>query len=92
MIPWSPPDLLAEHPTGIAVLTPRQAQVLTGLCMGWSNKEIAKAHYLGVETVASYTTRLFRAMQARDRCHAVALATQLTIVIEDRTKKWSPDA
>lgn len=84
MTPWTPPNLLDAHPTTVAVLTPRQAQILEGMCRGLTNQQIGNELYLGVESVKTYARRLFRALQARDRCHAVALASQLTIVIKER--------
>lgn len=81
MTPWSPPRLL-DRPT-VVVLTHRQAQILSGLCRGLTNQQIGNELYLGLESVKTHAARLFRAMGARDRCHAAALASQLTIVVKE---------
>lgn len=81
MTPWHPPRLL-DRPT-VVVLTPRQAQILEGICRGLTNQQIGNELYLGLESVKTYAGRMFRAMNARDRCHAAALASQLTIVVKE---------
>lgn len=80
--PWQPPALIHGHP--VASITPRQADVLTGLCHGLSNVEIGRRLYLSEQTVKTHVKRLFRAIGARDRCHAVALAAsgQITVHVK----------
>lgn len=82
MTPWSPPRLL-DRPT-VVVLTHRQSQILDGICRGLTNRQIAVAvGGVSEDTVKTTTSHLFRAMGARDRCHAAALASQLTIVVKE---------
>ena len=78
---WQPPHLLPEPRT--AVISARQADVLSGLCRGKSNAEIGRDLYLTENSVKTHARRLYRALGARDRAHAAALAAsrQLTIVV-----------
>lgn len=48
-------------------LTPRQQDVCWHVLRGCSNKEIAAALYIGVETVKTHLEDVFRATGARDR-------------------------
>lgn len=86
---WQPPRL--DHPVTIAVLTPRQAQVLNGMCRGLSNKDIGRELYLSEETIKTHARTLFRKLQARDRAHAAYLAGtgHITVVIDNKIQDWS---
>lgn len=87
--PWTLPRLL-NTPT-VAVLTPRQADVLAGICWGHTNQQIGARLGLSVETVKTHAKGLYRAMNANDRAHAAALAAsgQLTVVVRDGVTDWS---
>lgn len=80
-VPWSPPT---SSPQRIAILTPRQADVLTGICHGLSNQQIARSHYLTEQTVKTHAKAVLLAMAARSRTHAAALAYSgaVTVVVK----------
>ncbi|WP_129662409.1 response regulator transcription factor [Rothia uropygialis] len=56
-------------------LTSREAEVLDRMVDGKSNAEIAQELFLTVGTVKSYTNAVFSKLGARNRAHAIALAT-----------------
>jgi len=53
-------------------LSPREKQVLTMLCNGYSNKEIAVSLALSVETIHSYLKHAYERMHVHSRAEAVA--------------------
>jgi DNA-binding NarL/FixJ family response regulator len=57
--------------------TPRQAEVLTLLAKGMSNKEIARELDLAESTVKIHVAAIFRELGARNRTQAVVLAQKL---------------
>jgi DNA-binding NarL/FixJ family response regulator len=61
----------------ISVLSDRQRQVLEGLMMGLSNKQIARELDLAEGTVKMHVGALFRTLGAQNRTHAVALGKKL---------------
>jgi DNA-binding NarL/FixJ family response regulator len=58
-------------------LSERQRQVLEGLMMGLSNKQIARGLDLAEGTVKMHVGALFRTLGAQNRTHAVALGKKL---------------
>lgn len=68
---WWPPVPDDARPV---VLTARQADVLDGLMRGYTNRRIARELGLTEDTIKSHAKDLFRALDARDRCHAAVLA------------------
>ena len=58
--------------------TPRQADVLTLLAKGMSNKEIARHLDLAESTVKIHVAAIFRELGARNRTQAVVLAQKLS--------------
>lgn len=56
------------------LLTPRERQVLQGLCRGESNKEIARVLGLGEPTVKLHVKQVCRKLEARNRTHAAMIA------------------
>lgn len=58
-------------------LSDRQRQVLEGLVMGLSNKQIARELKLAEGTVKMHIGALFRALGASNRAHAAALGKKL---------------
>jgi len=68
---WSPP--VPEGEPSVHEITPRQADVLTGLHLGLSNFQIGRRFYMAEDTVKSHCKRLYRRIGATDRTHAVSL-------------------
>ena len=66
-------------PAGLAV-SQRQLDVLAGMARGLSNGQIGRELFLSEDTVKTSARRLFRAVGARDRAHAVARGYQLGIL------------
>lgn len=90
MTPWSPPTL--RTPPADVTLTPQQANVLTGICRGDSNADIGKTLFLSEDTVKTHARRLFAALGARNRTHAVALAYSEDVRISVRDVHAVPPA
>jgi DNA-binding NarL/FixJ family response regulator len=63
----------ADH----VVLSDRQRQVLEGLMLGLSNKQIARELELAEGTIKMHVGALFRTLGAQNRTHAVALGKKL---------------
>ena len=58
---------------GIALLSPRERQILELLAEGWSGAEIAQQLYLSSETVRTHVRNAVQKLGARTRTQAVAL-------------------
>jgi DNA-binding NarL/FixJ family response regulator len=78
--PGPPEDPFAVQPASPrqppAGLTAREAEVLTLLAQGLSNREIAQRLYLSNATVKTHINRIFAKTGARDRAQAVRYAYQ----------------
>lgn len=61
-------------------LTPRQLQVLRGLCAGLVGKEIASQMGLGVRTIESHIQEAKRNLGARNIAHATFICGQRNIL------------
>lgn len=61
-------------------LSRREVQVLELAASGASDLEIARALFLSANTVATHMRRIFAALNARDRTHAVAVAYDAGLV------------
>lgn len=59
-----------------AVLTQRERHVLTGLCEGKANKEIARDLGLREPTIKLHVKTICRKLEARNRTHAAMLAKE----------------
>ena len=79
---WKPPK--PGTPRAVS-LTPRQAQVLSGICHGHSNRQIGSRLRITEDTVKCHVKALLRALCANDRAHAAALAIseQVQITVRD---------
>jgi DNA-binding NarL/FixJ family response regulator len=64
-------------------LSPRQRDVLRGLCRGLSTKSIARRLSLSDHTVKDYITALFRLLDVHNRTEAVIKASQMKL-LDDR--------
>jgi DNA-binding NarL/FixJ family response regulator len=85
--PWQVPLLATGPPT--ASVTARQADVLTGICMGLTNRQIGARLLVAEATVKRHVRGLLRALTARDRAHAAALAAsgQVTVHVRE-SSSW----
>ena len=61
----------------LAVLTPRERDVLDAIARGLTNSEISSGLHLAPSTVKSYINTIFAKLGVRDRVHAVLLAHDL---------------
>ena len=71
---------MAEH---LAQLTPQQFRVLTMLCSGRLNKQIAHDLQITEATVKAHMTAIMRKLGAANRTQAVLLAARLTVNAEE---------
>lgn len=64
----------------ISTLSDREIQVLTGVCKGLQNKEIAHAFQIQEVTVKMHVRAIIRKLGARNRTHAAMIARDFGIV------------
>jgi DNA-binding NarL/FixJ family response regulator len=75
----------------LAILTPREREVLTLLGSGRSNAELAEELTLSEATVKTHVARIFAKLALRDRAQAVVLAYETGLISPgDATGKRSP--
>lgn len=72
-------DRLAER-TAVLDLTPREAEVLTCITQGRSNREIAEQLHIAEKTVRIHVSSVLDKMGARDRTQATIYALQRGLV------------
>jgi len=83
---YLPPRILdsEDDSSKLAVtLSPRQRDVLRGLCRGLSTKSIARNLSLSDHTVKEYITAIFRLLDVHNRTEAVIKASQMKLLLDD---------
>jgi DNA-binding NarL/FixJ family response regulator len=83
---WQPPRVTEVRQV---ILTARQADVLDGICYGYSNRRIGSVLGVTEDTVKRHISYLFTALGARDRCHAAVLAASgaVRITVKPRVNR-----
>lgn len=62
--------------SGPRLLSPRELKVLQLIAQGWSNRQIAEAVYLSVNTIEFHAKSIYRKLSVKSRTQAVHEATQ----------------
>jgi DNA-binding NarL/FixJ family response regulator len=77
----APPDAEPRHAKQdleeVLGLTPREAEVLTLVARGWTNREIAAALVISVKTASVHVSHILRKLDAPNRLEAAAIAHRL---------------
>lgn len=68
------PDDAAPHHPELAVLTPREREMVALVATGLSNQEIAERMFLSPFTVRAHVQRAMTKLEARDRAQLVVIA------------------
>jgi len=76
---YLPPQLLSIAPRS-QHLTDRQMEVLQHLSNGMTNKMIARELNLSESTVKAHIRKVFSVLQAKNRSHAISIATEMGIL------------
>ncbi|SDI23262.1 response regulator transcription factor [Variovorax sp. OV700] len=62
------------------LLSPRELKVLRFIAQGWTNREIAEAVYLSVNTIEFHAKNIYRKLSVKSRTQAVHQATRLGLL------------
>ncbi|SFO68602.1 response regulator transcription factor [Actinomadura madurae] len=74
------PDGVPHDPERLAVLTPREREMVALVATGLSNQEIAERMFLSPFTVRAHVQRAMTKLEARDRAQLVVIAYQTGLV------------
>ncbi|MBO3461813.1 response regulator transcription factor [Aetokthonos hydrillicola Thurmond2011] len=77
MSPPTPAEPVKQPPPELALLTPREMDVLRLIASGANNREIAQTLFLSENTVKNYVTNILSHLNLRDRTQAALLAHSL---------------
>ncbi len=69
-----------RRPAGLALLSPREEEVLRLLATGETNRQIARRLFVSEETVKSHVGAIFRKLEVSDRTRAAVLAVKAGLV------------
>jgi DNA-binding NarL/FixJ family response regulator len=75
-----PGEAPAHHPDRLAVLTPREREMVALVATGLSNQEIADRMFLSPFTVRAHVQRAMTKLDARDRAQLVVIAYRTGLV------------
>ena len=70
----------AEPTNDLAMLTPREIEVLGAVARGLSNSEIAESFFISPATAKTHVSRLLTKLDARDRAQLVMVAYEAGVV------------
>jgi DNA-binding NarL/FixJ family response regulator len=76
----SPDANVNPAPPELALLTPRELDVLRLIASGSNNREIAQDLFLSENTVKNYVTNILHRLNVRDRTQAALLAKSLQLI------------
>lgn len=64
----------------VCILTARELEILKYLCLGLNNKEIGTYLFISTHTVKVHVSSIIHKLNAKNRTHAVFLATSQKII------------
>ncbi|HLS92389.1 MAG TPA: response regulator transcription factor [Microbacterium sp.] len=76
----APAERGAADDEQLAILTPREREILIAIGEGLTNDELAERFFLSVSTVKTHISRLLQKLDARDRVQLVILAYERGLV------------
>jgi DNA-binding NarL/FixJ family response regulator len=82
---WQPPP----QPGPPIIITPRQADVLDRLHLGYSNDRIGRELYITLNSVKTHVKALLLAARATNRAHLVAITCARTVVVRGDRGGWA---
>ena len=77
---FAPRAISTLGPTGLERLTPREAEVLVKVALGYSNAEIAHALWIGESTVKTHVSRMLAKLGLASRSQAVVVGYETGLV------------
>jgi two-component system, NarL family, response regulator NreC len=80
----TPPDGASEAETSLGRLSPREAEVLRQLALGYTNKEIAARLTVSVKSVETYRARVFEKLGLTSRAEIVRYALEFGVITSDK--------
>ena len=71
-----PAQTPAETPDILSVLTPKEREVTEFICMGYTNKDIAKIMFISENTVKDHTKKIYPKMGVHSRFELATLVSK----------------